>query len=293
MGVACGDLDGDGRPDLVVTNFYGEGTTLYQNLGQGLFADRSAASGIGLATRYLLGFGIALVDVNNDGRLDVMITNGHVNDNRPFYPYAMPSRLYASRPDGRLVDVSHAGRATAGSVPRVGRGLAAGDLDNDGRVDALIVAQNEPLAYFHNRTRPRRPLRDAPARRDDSRTATASARGSPSRPAAGARSRSGSAAAATSRPATRGSTSASATATASSSVEVRWPSGRVDRWQDLAADTGYPCAKAIRGSGPWPDSPGAPPDEDVQFVDHLGLPALAMIPGRQPVPHPASSGTDS
>ena len=48
MGVACGDLDGDGRPDLMVTNFYGEGATLYQNLGQGLFADRSAASGIGL-----------------------------------------------------------------------------------------------------------------------------------------------------------------------------------------------------------------------------------------------------
>ena len=64
MGVACGDLDGDGRPDLLVTNFYGEGTTLYQNLGQGLFADRSAASGIGLATRYLLGFGIAMADVD-------------------------------------------------------------------------------------------------------------------------------------------------------------------------------------------------------------------------------------
>ena len=88
MGVACGDLDGDGRPDLMVTNFYGEGTTLYQNLGEGLFADRSAASGIGLATRYLLGFGIAMADVTNDGLLDVMITNGHVNDNRPFYPYA-------------------------------------------------------------------------------------------------------------------------------------------------------------------------------------------------------------
>ena len=108
MGVACGDLDGDGRPDLMVTNFYGEGTTLYQNLGEGLFADRSAASGIGLATRYLLGFGIAMADVTNDGRLDVMITNGHVNDNPRFYLYAMPSRLYENRPDGRLVDVSAA-----------------------------------------------------------------------------------------------------------------------------------------------------------------------------------------
>ena len=136
----------------MVTNFYGEGTTLYHNLGDGLFTDRSAASGIGLATRYLLGFGIAMADVTNHGRLDVMITNGHVNDNRPFYQYAMPSRLYENRPDGRLVDVSdQAGECW--KVERVGRGLAAGDLDNDGRVDALILAQNEPLAYFHNRSK--------------------------------------------------------------------------------------------------------------------------------------------
>ena len=98
MGVACGDVDGDGRLDLMVTNFYGEGTTLFQNLGDGLFTDRSAASGIGLATRYLLGFGIAMADVTNHGRLDVMITNGHVNDDRPVSPFAMPSRLYENRP---------------------------------------------------------------------------------------------------------------------------------------------------------------------------------------------------
>ena len=106
MGVACGDLDGDGRLDLLVTNFYGEGTTLYRNLGQGLFADRSSASGLGLASRYLLGFGIGLADVGNVGRPDVLITNGHVNDRRPFFPYAMPCRLYQNRPDGRLVDIS-------------------------------------------------------------------------------------------------------------------------------------------------------------------------------------------
>ncbi|MFI5454447.1 MAG: FG-GAP-like repeat-containing protein [Isosphaerales bacterium] len=152
MGVACGDLDGDGRADLIVTNFYGEGATLYQNLGQGLFADRSAASGLGLATRYLLGFGVAMVDVTNHGRSDVMITNGHVNDNRPYYRYAMPSRLYENRPDGRLVDISSQAGAPW-DVLRVGRGLVAGDLDNDGLVDAVILAQNEPLAYLHNRTR--------------------------------------------------------------------------------------------------------------------------------------------
>ena len=108
MGVACGDLDGDGRPDLMVTNFYGEGTTLYKNLGQGLFADRSAASGIGLATRYLLGFGIAMADVTNDGRLDVMITNGHVNDTAP--TFRVPACPAGSMKTGRtvdFVDVSH------------------------------------------------------------------------------------------------------------------------------------------------------------------------------------------
>ncbi len=151
MGVACGDLDGDGRPDLMVTNFYGEGTTYYQNLGQGLFADRSSSSGLGLATRYLLGFGIAMADVTNYGRRDVMIANGHVNDNRPYFPYMMPCRLYENRPDGRLVDIS-AQSGPPWEPARLGRGLAAGDLDNDGRPDAVILAQNEPVAYFHNQS---------------------------------------------------------------------------------------------------------------------------------------------
>ncbi len=114
MGVACGDLDGDGRPDLMVTNFYGEGTTLFHNLGDGLFTDRSAASGIALATRYLLGFGIAMADVTNHGRLDVMITNGHVDDNRPFLSvrHAQPAVRKSAgrtarrclRPGGRVLE---------------------------------------------------------------------------------------------------------------------------------------------------------------------------------------------
>ncbi len=212
MGVACGDLDGDGRPDLMVTNFYGEGTTLYQNLGEGLFADRSAASGIGLASRYLLGFGIAMFDVANRGRLDVMITNGHVNDNRPFYLYAMPCRLYENRPDGRMLDIS----ARAGppwSVERVGRGLAAGDLDNDGRIDAVVLAQNEPVAYIHNKTP--QVNRHVTFRLEGTKSnRDGVGRGSPSRRAAAARSRSAWEEAATNRPMTQDFISASALATA-------------------------------------------------------------------------------
>jgi hypothetical protein len=149
MGVACGDLDGDGRPELAVTNFHGESTTLYGNFGGGQFADHTSAAGLAVPTRFVLGFGAAFLDADNDGRLDLVQANGHVNDFRPAIPYAMPAQLFLGRDGGRLAEVS--GRAGAcWSVERVGRGLAVGDLDNDGRPDVLILAQGGPLAYFHN-----------------------------------------------------------------------------------------------------------------------------------------------
>ncbi|MGC8640323.1 MAG: FG-GAP-like repeat-containing protein, partial [Isosphaeraceae bacterium] len=151
MGVAAGDLDADGRLDLAVTNFFDESTTFFHNLGGGQFADHSSAIGLAAPSRYRLGFGIAFLDVNNDGRLDLLTANGHVNDYRPDVPYAMPLQLLLGGPEGRLTDVT----ARAGPpflVPHLGRGMAIGDLDNDGRVDALVVAANEPLVYLHNRT---------------------------------------------------------------------------------------------------------------------------------------------
>ena len=106
MGVAAGDLDGDGRIDLAVTNFYGESTTYYRNLGSGVFVNATAASGLAVASRRLLGFGVAFLDANDDGRLDLASANGHVNDLRPNYPYRMPAQLLLGGPDGRLTDVS-------------------------------------------------------------------------------------------------------------------------------------------------------------------------------------------
>ena len=151
MGVACGDLDGDCRIDLAVTNFEGESTTFYRNLGRGVFSDRTAAIGLAAPSRFLLGFGVAFLDANNDGRLDLMTANGHVNDLRPTPPTPCRVQLLLGGTEGRLTDVSTRAGPPFGEL-RVGRGLAAGDLDNDGRVDALVVAQDEPLAYFHNRT---------------------------------------------------------------------------------------------------------------------------------------------
>ena len=151
MGLACGDLDGDGALDLAVTNFFGESTTFFRNLGRGYFVDQTAVIGLQAPSRPLLGFGLAFPDVNNDGWLDLLSTNGHVLDGRPRIPLMMPLHLLIGGPGGHLTDVSE--RAGDPFRPlHLGRGLAIGDLDNDGRLDAVVLNQNEPLVYLHNRT---------------------------------------------------------------------------------------------------------------------------------------------
>ena len=236
MGVACGDLDGDGRLDLAVTNFYGESTTFFHNLGQSLFADETARVGLAAPTRHQLGFGIAFLDADNDGRLDLLSANGHVNDYRPSIPYKMPIQLLRGGADGRLRDVSERAGPPFGPL-HLGRGLAAGDLDNDGRVDALVVVQNEPLVFLHNQTRGGHfvtlALEGTVSNRDGVGARVVVVTGSERRVAQ----RIG------------GGSYLSAgdprlhfglgDARRIESLEVHWPSGRVDRYLDLPVDTGY------------------------------------------------------
>ena len=151
MGVACGDLDGDGRLDLLASNFLGRSTIAFQNLGTGQFLDVSGAIGLGVATRSVLGFGLALEDFDGDGDLDLLQANGHVLDRaRLGEPLTMKTSLLAWR-SGRFRDVG----ATAGPFfgrPILGRGVAVGDLDGDGKPDAVVATLDGPVALLRNVT---------------------------------------------------------------------------------------------------------------------------------------------
>jgi len=246
MGIACGDLDGDGLADLAVTNYYGESTTFYRNLGQGLFADHSAAVNMAAPTRRLLGFGIAFFDADNDGWLDVLSANGHVLDPRPQIPWTMPLQLLEGSPGGRLTDVSERSGAPFGPL-HLGRGLAVGDLDNDGRLDAVVVAQNEPLIYLHNHTKNRGhfiafSLEGTKSNRDGvGARITISAAG---RTQTAERHGGGSYQSASDHRIHFGLGAATSVAT----VEVRWPSGQIDRHVGLIADRRY---RLQEGGGPY------------------------------------------
>jgi tetratricopeptide (TPR) repeat protein len=236
MGIACGDLDGDGRPDLGVTTFYNESMTFYQNLGGGVFVDHTGAIGLAVPTRYRLGFGTAFVDVDNDGHLDVVIANGHVDDFRPEIPYAMPAQLLMGGEGGQLTDMSDRA-GPPWHVPRVGRGLAWGDLDNDGRVDLVLLAQDTPLAYFHNKSRAGHFL----TLQLESGAANRDAIGARVTIMAGGRRHNawrygGGSYQSSSDPRLHFGLGNLGLV---DSVEVAWPSGKLDRFGPLDADTGY------------------------------------------------------
>ncbi len=151
MGVACGDYDNDGRLDIAVTNYYGESTTLYRNAGGMVFTDMTTATGLAASSRLRLGFGLAFADFDADGWLDLLSANGHTDDMADV-PYAMPAQLLMGSKKSRWRDATGEFPPSPLAVPRLGRGLAIGDLDNDGLVDALLLPQNDSMVFLKNST---------------------------------------------------------------------------------------------------------------------------------------------
>ncbi|HUQ93475.1 MAG TPA: CRTAC1 family protein [Bryobacteraceae bacterium] len=158
MGTEIADYDGDGRPDIFVTNFALELNTLYRNLGKLLFEDFSEAAGLSSGLEPL-GFGTRLFDFDNDGDLDIHVTNGHVIDNVKLYDpqltYAQKDLLYENIGGGKFRDVS-AQAGPAFGMEHVGRGSVVADFDNDGDLDIVIANLGDRPFLFRNDTAPRR-----------------------------------------------------------------------------------------------------------------------------------------
>ena len=157
MGIDWGDYDNDGKPDLFVTTFRNESKSLYRNDGDRLFTDVSFPTGVGRAAFAYVSFGTKFLDADNDGWLDIAIASGHVQDNIDKLEdttYRQPTVLLRNTGAAGKVqfdDVSEAS-GIAAPGPIVGRGLAVGDYDNDGKQDLLVIDSDGRPLLFHNET---------------------------------------------------------------------------------------------------------------------------------------------
>jgi len=153
MGVDAADYDHSGYTSLLITNFSNQMVSLYHNEGKGLFVDEAPRSEIGRASLLTLGFGCFFFDYDLDGWPDVLIANGHVDDDiqkvQANVSYAERPHLFRNVGKGKFEEVTKSVGA-AFATPRVGRGAAFADINNDGRLDLLLSTNAGPAYLFRN-----------------------------------------------------------------------------------------------------------------------------------------------
>ncbi len=154
MGADFRDIDNDGKPDIYETAMVGEGFPLYRNLGDGQFQDVSSAAGLTTTTGRLTGWGVGIFDFDNDGNKDLFIANSDILDNSmelAHRPFALSNRVFRNKGNLTFEDASsRAGPSFQIAAPH--RGAAFGDLNNDGRVDAVVTVINGPPEIWINRS---------------------------------------------------------------------------------------------------------------------------------------------
>ena len=248
MGVDAGDFDNDGDEDLFMTELPVQGSNLFVNDGSGQFEDRSARSGLGAMTLGYSGFGAGWLDVDNDGLLDLVQVNGSIQavpGQRSTFPYAERKLLFRNMGDGRFADVTGQAGADFGAL-EVSRGLALGDIDNDGDTDLLVSNLNGSPTLLLNQVGNRRHwmclrLVGEQGARDmlGARVDVMRKQG----PTLFRRARADGSYGSANDPRVLVGLGES---TEAPSVRVRWPDGRSEQWAELAVDR---CTTLTQGSG--------------------------------------------
>jgi len=153
MGVDTADYDRSGYPSILITNFANQMLSLYHNEGNGLFVDEAPRSEVGRATLVTLGFGCFFFDYDNDGWPDIFVADGHIENEiervQKRVAYAEPPHLFRNLGGGRFQEVTQQ-MGTAFASPKVARGAAYADIDNDGALDVLLTTNAGRTWLFHN-----------------------------------------------------------------------------------------------------------------------------------------------
>lgn len=156
MGIACDDLDGDGVFDLFVTNFLNESNTFYRQVSPGQFSDIARSTGLREPSVSMLTFGAQTIDVQRDGRPDLFVINGHIDDyTHKNLPFKMPSQLFFNLGEGNFAEWPAKAIGPAVARLQLGRGLARLDWNRDLSDDLIAVSLDQPAQLLENRTTPR------------------------------------------------------------------------------------------------------------------------------------------
>jgi hypothetical protein len=153
MGIDVADLDGDGRLDVVYTNFQEQGTRVLRNQDGRSYQDISRCTGVTALTRKLVGWGVVLADFDQDGWVDLFQANGHVYPRGPLEPYAQAPLFLRNRGSEQFEDMTEAWGPDLKSALS-GRAVACGDLDGDGDLDLVLTTMDGPLRVLINEGRP-------------------------------------------------------------------------------------------------------------------------------------------
>ncbi|MFG0289542.1 MAG: FG-GAP-like repeat-containing protein [Rhodopirellula sp. JB044] len=154
MGMTAADLDRDGDVDFFITNFLGESNTYHEQVNNGLWRDQTTTQGLHASSLPFVGFGTEVIDFDNDGHLEIVITNGHIDTypGEDAAPYAQLPLVYQRRPAGDYQLVTDRIQGEYLQTPHVGRALWTVDVNRDGLTDFVVTHQTEPVALLVNQT---------------------------------------------------------------------------------------------------------------------------------------------